>query len=105
MIRFSDDMQVALLEPVILSYLTEAVSYADAGITAPKEQTAIELQDELIEALDADPQLATAFDRLTPGRQQSYVINLSTAKRPETRVTRIAKYRSKIIAGKGALER
>ncbi len=105
MIRFTDNAQVAVLEPIILAYLNEAMTYAEAGITAPKQDREIVLPDELAEALDADPELAEAFHRLTPGRQRSYVINLNSAKKPETRISRIAGFRDKIIAGKGALER
>lgn len=105
MIRFTDDDRVRRLDPVIRSYLREAIGYADAGIKPPKEQGELVLQDELIEALDADPELAEAFHKLTPGRRKSYVINLSSAKKPETRVARIAKFRDKIIAGKGAMDR
>lgn len=105
MIRFVDNAQVAKMEPVILSYLKEAMGYAKAGIKPPKEQSEIEFPDELIEALDSDPELAEAFHNLTPGRQKSYVINLNSAKRSETRTSRIAKFRAHILAGKGATER
>ncbi len=105
MIRFEDNAQVATLEPVIRSYLQEAMAYAEAGIKPAKEQSELELPAELAEALDSDPELAEAFHDLTPGRQKSYVINLNSAKKAETRVSRIAGFRDKIIAGKGALDR
>lgn len=105
MIRFSENTQVAEMESVIRSYLQEAMSYAKAGIKPPKEQHKIELPTELLEALASDPELADAFHRLTPGRQKSYVINLNSAKKAETRISRIAKFRDKILAGKGATER
>ncbi len=41
------------MEPVLLSYLTEAMGYAAAGVTPPKEERAIELPDELVEAVEA----------------------------------------------------
>jgi uncharacterized protein YdeI (YjbR/CyaY-like superfamily) len=104
-IRFTDNAQVAALEPVILAYLREAMSYAEAGITPPKVERELDMPDELIEALAADPELSEAFDALTPGRRKSYLFNLNGAKKPETRVARIAKFRDKIIAGKGATER
>jgi uncharacterized protein YdeI (YjbR/CyaY-like superfamily) len=63
------------------------------------------LPDELLEALDADPELAEAFHALTPGRQRSYVIALSSAKAYATRAARIAKCRGRILAGKGPMER
>ncbi|MCA9531912.1 MAG: YdeI/OmpD-associated family protein [Myxococcales bacterium] len=105
MIRFTGEAQVVELEPVIRAYLREAIGYADAGIKPPKARPELELPDELSDALDTDPALAEAFDKLTPGRKRSYVINLTSAKKPETRVARIAKFRDKILAGKGALDR
>lgn len=105
MIRFDGNAQVARMQPVILSYLKEAMGYAEAGIKPPKLESEVELPDELVEALDTDPELAEAFHSLTPGRQKSYAINLNAAKNPETRISRIAKFRNKILAGKGALER
>jgi uncharacterized protein YdeI (YjbR/CyaY-like superfamily) len=104
-IRFTDNAQVMRMEPVILSYLAEAMGYAEAGITPSKEAREIDLPDEMTGALDADPELAEAFHALTPGRQKSYAINLNGAKTSATRVARIARFRDHIIAGKGATER
>jgi uncharacterized protein YdeI (YjbR/CyaY-like superfamily) len=105
MICFADNSKVSKMQPIILAYLKEAMSYADAGIKPPKEQSEIELPAELAEALASDPEFAEAFDNLTPGRQRSYVFNLNSAKTPATRSARIAKFRDKIFAGKGAMER
>jgi uncharacterized protein YdeI (YjbR/CyaY-like superfamily) len=105
MLRFTNNAQVAANKPLITAYLKEAMSYAAAGIKPPKEQRALELPDELIDALASDPELSVAFDALTPGRQRSYVIHLGSAKKAETRIQRIAKLRGHILAGKGALER
>jgi uncharacterized protein YdeI (YjbR/CyaY-like superfamily) len=104
-IRFTDNARVLELEPVLYSYLKEASDYAEAGIKAPKETHELELPSELAEALGADSELAEAFHKLTPGRQRSYVINLNSAKKSATRISRIAKFREKILSGKGALER
>lgn len=105
MIRFSDNTQVLDRKLVIMSYLKEAMAYADAGIRPAKVETDIEMPDELSEALDSDPELAEAFHNLTPGRQRSYLFNLNSAKQSATRTSRIVKFRDKIIAGKGAMER
>lgn len=105
MLCFRSNEQVAKMEPVIRSYLKEAMGYAEAGTKPPKQQSELELPDELVEALDSDPELAEAFHELTPGRRKSYVINLNGTKKPETRMARIAKFRDHIIAGKGATER
>ncbi len=105
MIRFTADGQVAEQAPIITAYLQEAMGYAKAGIKAPKVERNVPIPEELLDALDADPELAEAFHALTPGRQKSYAYNLGQAKQPATRIARIAKFRDKIIAGKGALER
>ena len=55
MFRFTENTQVVEMEPVIISYLKEAMGYAEAGIKPPKEQRELELPDELVEALDSDP--------------------------------------------------
>ncbi|MGB8817228.1 MAG: YdeI/OmpD-associated family protein [Rhizobiaceae bacterium] len=104
-IRFADNAQVAAMEPAIRSLLRQSMEFAAAGIKPPKQASELELPDELVDALDGDPELAEAFRTLTPGRQKSYVINLNAAKTPATRITRIGKFRDKIIAGKGALDR
>jgi uncharacterized protein YdeI (YjbR/CyaY-like superfamily) len=93
------------MKSIIQSYLKEAMDYAEAGIKPPKEESNIELPNELVEALDSDPQLAEAFHNLTPGRQKGYVISLNSAKTSATRISRIAKFRDNILAGKGATER
>lgn len=103
-ILFSDVAEVEALEPVLRAYIAEAKGYAEAGIVAPKGKAEFDLPDELIEAMDMDPELAEAFHALTPGRQRSYVIVLNGSKVPATRIARIEKLRPKILAGKGANE-
>lgn len=105
MIRFTSDDGPERLDAVIRAYLDEAKAYAEAGTRPPRDDSAPDLPDELIEALDADPELSEAFHALTRGRQKSYVVNLNAAKKPETRMSRIEKFRDRIIAGKGAMER
>lgn len=102
---FSDVAQVAEYERTIRAYLRQLMDHAEAGTKPPKVEREIDMPDELIEALDADPELSEAFHSLTPGRQKSYMFNLNQAKQSATRIARIEKFRDKIIAGKGALER
>lgn len=102
---FTDTAGVAEREPVIRDYLAQLMNHAAAGTPVPKTEATFELPEELVTALDDDPELAEAFDALTPGRQRSWVLHLAGAKASATRVSRIARGRDKIIAGKGALER
>ncbi len=105
MLRFTSDVQAVKMKSTIASYLKEAMGYAAAGVRPPKERAEFELPEELVDALAADPELSAAFHGLTPGRQRSYVISLSSTKKSATRVARIVKFRDKILAGKGATER
>jgi uncharacterized protein YdeI (YjbR/CyaY-like superfamily) len=81
------------------------MDHAEAGTKPPRVEREIDMPDELTEAMDADPELAEAFHALTPGRQKSYMFNLNQARQSATRVARIEKFRGRIIAGKGAMER
>ncbi len=105
MLRFTANGAVAERADTVRAYLAEAIGHAAAGRRAPRDASMPDLPEEMIEALDADPELAEAFAALTPGRQKSYALNLNAAKKPETRIARIAKFRDRIIAGKGALEK
>ena len=104
-LRFTDPAAVTPLEPAIRALLAQAMRHAEAGTLPPKVQTDLTLPDELIGALDADPDLAEAFHALTPGRQRSWALHLTSSANPATRRSRIEKGRAKIIAGKGATER
>jgi uncharacterized protein YdeI (YjbR/CyaY-like superfamily) len=104
-IRLTSAEAVARLEPVIAAYLKEAMGHAETGTKPPSESRELTLPDELADALAADPELSEAFTALTPGRQRSYVIALSSAKMSATRTARIAKLRDNILSGKGATER
>jgi uncharacterized protein YdeI (YjbR/CyaY-like superfamily) len=105
MIRFSSESHVCRLMPVVAAYLREAMGHAEAGTKPQREQTGIILPEELVEALGFDMALAEAFSGLTPGRKRSYVLALNSTLSPETRRRRIAKFREKIMAGKGVTER
>jgi uncharacterized protein YdeI (YjbR/CyaY-like superfamily) len=105
MIRFDTAVSVTEKAADITAYLTEAMEYAKAGLQSPKTARDIHTPPELIEALDADPDLAEAFHALTIGRQKSWLFHLNSTKTPSTRFARIEKGRAKIMAGKGALDR
>lgn len=105
MIRFTAVGQVGEREPVIRAYLRQLMGHAEAGTKPPAVAREIDMPDELTDALDADPELAEAFHALTPGRRKSYMFNLNQARQSATRAARIEKFRERIIAGKGALER
>ena len=106
MLKFTAVNQVAARANVIADYLAEAKGYAAAGIKPAKRAHGdLILPDEMIDAMDADPALASAFDALTPGRKRGWGLHFNGAKQSTTRQNRIAKARDKILAGKGWNER
>jgi uncharacterized protein YdeI (YjbR/CyaY-like superfamily) len=105
LVRFTAVGQVGEKRPAIRAYLRQLMDHAEAGTRPVKVDRQVPMPDELQAALDADPELAEAFHALTPGRQKSYLFALNQAKQSATRVARIGKFRGRILAGKGALER
>jgi uncharacterized protein YdeI (YjbR/CyaY-like superfamily) len=105
LICFTDASHVLAIEETIAAYLQEAIGYAQAGLRPAKVASNVDLQDELVDALDQDPEFSQAFAALTPGRQRSYVIHLGSTANPATRKARIERFRAKVLAGKGWTER
>jgi uncharacterized protein YdeI (YjbR/CyaY-like superfamily) len=105
MLRFTSADDVAQKSAIITAYLHEAMQYAEAGFLPAKVARVLDIPDELIEAMDCDPELAEAFHALTMGRQKSWAFHLNATQVAATRFARIARARDKILAGKGALER
>jgi uncharacterized protein YdeI (YjbR/CyaY-like superfamily) len=91
-------------DDAIRDLVASAIAAEEAGLTvgpAPE----LELVEELTERLASDPDLAAAFEALTPGRQREYNLHFSDAKKAETRQARIEKYVPQILAGKGMRDR
>ena len=87
-----------------LRFVNEAIELKRSGKKVEAEEyepMAVELERRLEE--DAD--LSEAFYALTPGRQRSYNLHISGAKKSETRERRVEKCIPKIYSGKGFNER
>ncbi len=101
-IRFKSLQQIIELEMTIKDYIEKAIAVEQAGLEVVlKETSAYSLPDELKEAFAELPELKTAFENLTPGRQRAYILKFSEPKQSKTRVARIEKYKQHILAGKG----
>lgn len=100
--RFRHVQEIMELEPVIKTYIRQAMEVEKAGLKVEFKQTSeFEGPAEFQRALDDNPGLQTAFQKLTPGRQRAYLFYFSQAKQSKTREARIEKYMQKILEGKG----
>ena len=98
--RFTGLAEVEAQANVIGAYLEEAIEIERAGAKvgpAPAKDPT----PEFARGLEADPQLAAAFAKLTPGRQRAYLLHFAGAKLAATREARIVRARPLILAGKG----
>lgn len=105
-IPFTDVQQIIELEPVLKSYIDEAIGLEKAGLKVDlKSHEPLEYPSELQHRLDSDPEFKSAFEALTPGRRRAYNLYFSDAKQASTRESRIEKCVPKILAGKGPQDR
>ncbi len=101
-IRFTSLIQIESQAKTLAAYLQNAIEVEKAGRkVAFKEARDYPIPAELLDRLDADPDLAAAFHALTPGRQKGYSLYLNAAKQTKTREVRALKSIPKILAGKG----
>ena len=103
-LEFTSADEIAEQADIVRDLVASALAVEAAGLSvgpAPE----LELVPELAERLAADPDLAAAFDGLTPGRQREYNLHIGDAKQAKTREARIDKVAPQILAGKGLRDR
>ena len=101
-IRFTSVDQIVELEPALSAYIKEAIELEKSGAKVePRQTSEFKVPDEFKQALENDAAFKHAFESLTPGRQRAYLLYFDGAKQSKTRLERIEKYRSAILAGKG----
>ncbi len=101
-IRFTNMNEIMELESILNIYILEAIDVEKAGLKVfLKDSTAFEIAIEFQEVLDTNQRFKTAFETLTPGRQNAYKLYFSAPKQSKTRESRVKKYLQQIINGKG----
>ncbi len=105
MFRFTGLDQIEALETTIRDYVREAIELEKAGAKVDLPKDDIVYPEELLAALEEDPELQEAFEALTPGRKRGYALHFAQPKQSATRISRIEKSRDRILAGKGVQER
>lgn len=101
-IRFTGVRQIEEMRPILKAYIHEAIEVEKAGLKVDlKKPAEYEIPEELQNKFAEIPELKSAFESLTPGRQRAYILYFSQPKQSKTRQARIEKYLSHILAGKG----
>jgi uncharacterized protein YdeI (YjbR/CyaY-like superfamily) len=100
--RVTNKSEILKFEPVLRSYIFEAIELEKAGIKIDfKEKEDLVYPEELINRLSNDPMLKEAFESLTPGRKRGYALFFAAPKQSQTRESRIENCIPKILMGKG----
>ena len=101
-IRFTNVREIAKMEPILKTYIKEAIEVEKTGLEVSYKKTSeFAIPEEFQNRLDNSPGLKKAFDALTPGRQRGYILYFSAAKQPTTREARVEKCMQQILNGKG----
>ncbi|MCC3373648.1 YdeI family protein [Cohnella sp. REN36] len=100
-IRFTNVQEIEEMQLMIKTYIDEAIEVEKAGLQVnfKKDKEYVipeELQDKFMEI----PDLKSAFEALTPGRQRAYILYFSAPKQSKTRTSRVEKYLPHILDGK-----
>jgi uncharacterized protein YdeI (YjbR/CyaY-like superfamily) len=101
-IRFTNVQEIVEMETVLKAYIQEAIEVEKSGLEVDfKKTTEYIVPEELQVKFDDIPDLKTAFEALTPGRQRAYLLYFSQPKQSKTRESRVGKYIKQILDGKG----
>lgn len=101
-IRFTNIRQIVEGEAALKTYIHQAIAVEKAGLKVPLKKTSERtVPEEFQSRLQEDPALKTAFEALTPGRQNAYLLYFSAPKQSKTRTSRVEKYLPQILDGKG----
>lgn len=89
-------------ENLILEYIKEAIQNEENGkVWKPQRSKTPEIPDLLKTAFSKEKKLQPAFEKLTPYIQKEYIEHLESAKRDETKQTRLEKAIPMILEGVG----
>ncbi|WP_258102534.1 YdeI family protein [Marinoscillum sp. MHG1-6] len=106
LIKFTDIKQIIEQESKLKAYLFEAIEIEKAGLTIDfKEKNELVYPEELENKFAENPDIKSAFEALTTGRQRGYILHFSQPKQSSTRESRIEKCIPKILEGKGFHDR
>ena len=101
-IRFTKAKEIAGMKATLKAYIFEAIEVEKAGLKVDFKKTKeYKVPEEFEKKLVETPELKSAFESLTPGRQRGYLLHFSQPKQSKTRISRIEKCMEQILNGKG----
>lgn len=101
-IRFYSLDEVKKASTTIKSFIKQAIKIEETGKQVEKDESFfIDEPLELVDQFKKDKKFDKAFHQLTPGRQRAYLMYFTAAKQTETRISRIEKYKDRILKGFG----
>lgn len=101
-IRFTDAKEITKMKTILKAYIQEAIQIEKSGQKVNFKKTEeFKIPEEFQNKLDEIPELKTAFEALTPGRQKAYLLHFAAPKQSKTRESRIEKSMQQIFKGKG----
>lgn len=104
-VKFTDIDEIGTLADILKSYILEAITIEKSGKKVEFKKNPEPVPDELLQAFEVDAIFKKAFYSLTPGRQRGYIIHFSQPKQSQTRISRIEKYKQRILDGIGLNDR
>jgi uncharacterized protein YdeI (YjbR/CyaY-like superfamily) len=89
-------------EKQVLEYILEAIEVEKKGLKiAPKKFKALPIPDMLLHAFYKNKKLKTAFENISSGKQNEYILYIDEAKQETTKLRRLDKIIPMILAGVG----
>lgn len=105
--RVTEPQQIARHDNDIRRWLAEAIVLEEQGKPAQRAHTEADLPDVpgWRAYLLGRPELAAAFEALTPGRKRGYLLYFASAKQEATQIRRFEQWTPQILALKGIHDR
>jgi uncharacterized protein YdeI (YjbR/CyaY-like superfamily) len=88
-------------EKLVLAYIHETIENEKLGLKLTPAKKQIIISDFFQNKLKANLEMKKSFEKLTPGKQREYLEYIDTAKREETKISRMEKIKPMIISGIG----
>lgn len=100
--RFTNAQDITKTKRTIKKYIEEAIEVEKSGQEVEMKATKqFDMPEEFRTVLTQMPELKSAFNKLTAGRQRGYLLYFAAAKQSKTRTARVEKYIQPILDGKG----